>query len=155
MLVLDQTREVHLKRVGFIIFNQWRMLHICRWISCFGGFEDLDTWIYTNEEQVKLESDKTTLTGDSVSISSRCLPLIKFQMLNLPSLPSEQIKFVFGARSRMLIWALSPTKVCLREITELSKTLIVLSNEDENNDGLLMMSWKYALNQIGIVSFVQ
>mmetsp|Transcript_10075 Transcript_10075/g.16990 ORF Transcript_10075/g.16990 Transcript_10075/m.16990 type:complete len:245 (+) Transcript_10075:401-1135(+) len=85
---------------------------------------------------------RTTLTGDSASISSRCLPSIKFQMLTFPSLPPEASRLVFWAMSRVLIWALCPTKVYMRLITELSHTLMVLSQEAVTTMGVLT-SWKY------------
>merc|ERR1719183_2015834 len=52
------------------------------------------------------------------------------------------MKLVLGARSRVLIWALWPMKVCFKAITELSQTLMVLSQEADTTIGFLM-SWKY------------
>lgn len=75
-------------------------------------------------------------------MSSRCFPSSKFQMLTCPSLDPEAMMLVFGARSRVLIWALCPTKVCIKLICWLSQTLMVLSQEAETMIGCFG-SWKY------------
>ena len=103
---------------------------------------DLDSAFSSNDEPEELGGEEDNVHGG--------LGVDFFEMSSFDQVPDIDLS-VFttggdevgvGARSRVLIWALCPMKVCLRAMTELSQTLMVLSHEADTTIGFLT-SWKY------------